>query len=245
MVGLTFTPSVGSPFSLPDVDPQYGITPVPNPDPNCASNQIYEIFYVFTNVPNSYFASGTVLSTNLGMTTDCSLVGNFVSTGDVTGPTFSQNEDLPCNRIDKVYIFPAATGVQAYTTALGNTTAICTHPTGFAHPDYHQLEYRQINSGGYNWDDQTSVVYWGIPNYFFSSTYLPNFAPNDVEKLDQMTVASGQWIIRYRNVKTSTCDIIYNSGSSPDIANPSPGPSGAGGIWGTPSLWYTEIVNLP
>lgn len=189
-------------------------------DPACSYNSLWEIYYNVTNIPNSDFASGNTVEADVDFYTDCALSGNYVSSGYVAGPSFSQDGYLPCNRIDKVFFAPPST------IATGNATAVCTQPSGWQYIDYHQLEYRPVTvPGNYNWDDQTSSpIYWGTPSGGGST--LPNFSPFAYVTMPSIT--SGWWLVRYRNVKTGTCDIIYGSPSAP------------GQPWGNTALWITE-----
>jgi hypothetical protein len=215
---LTLTASTGS-FAL-------GINYL-GPDPACTTGRLYKITYMFNNVANGYFASGNTIKASLSLANDCALLGNVAASGDIAAPAFSQNAYLPCNRIDKVYITPGST------TVLGNAAALCTQPSGWIYPDYQQLEYRKVvaQSGSLNWADQTdafgnpSTVYWSIP--LGSSSPAAIFAPTNGGSLASISANSGMWLIRYRNVKTGTCNTI----------NPSGPPNGN---WGNTALWVTE-----
>ncbi len=196
-------------------------------DPACPTwNNLWTITYKFTQVANSNFASGNTIEAAVSLENDCSLVGNVVASGNISAPSFSQNANLPCNRIDKVWANATTPAI-----VIGNTAAVCTQPSGFNYVDFHQLEYRPVNSptGSLKWEDQTSAsnVSWGLP--FGSSILNPAFAPSNGATLTNITSGSGLWLIRYRNVKTGTCNII----------NPLPlGPPN--GNWGNNALWVTE-----
>lgn len=198
-------------------------------DPSCPTwNNLWEITYSFTNVTNGNFASGNTIEAAISLENDCSLVGYVVASGFVSAPAFSQNAYLPCNRIDKVWTYPGVVPA----VALGNRLGIsCTPPTGFLNIDYHQLEYRQVTSStSFKWEDQdqtgTSTVYWGIPSG--ASSTSPIFDPFQSISMPQITSGSGWWLIRYRNVKTGSCNTIYN-------------PNGqSNGNWGNNALWITD-----
>lgn len=203
-------------------------------DPACSMNTLYSVTYYFEDVANSNFASGTQLDASLILANDCALIGNLSATGYVSGPSFNQNAYLPCNRIDKVYITPAPPppGAQ-YATATGNYI-LCSPPSGFALIDLHQLEYRKVtaSSGSTKWEDQdgttpSSTVYWGqtIPP---SPVLSPTMPPSSTLNLLNMLNGSGKWLVRYRNVKTGTCNVINQSGPT-------------NGNWGNPALWITEV----
>ena len=195
-------------------------------DPGCSYNTVWDIYYNVTNIPNSDFASGNTIEADVDFYTDCALSGNYVSSGYVAGPSFSQDGYLPCNRIDKVFMSTPGTSP---VTALGMAGGVCTQPSGWQYISYHQLEYRAVNvTGDYNWDDQTSNVYWGQTGG--GSIQRPEFSPSNYTTLTNITASSGYWLIRYRNVKTGTCDII------------NPYPSGpTNGNWGNSALWITEV----
>ncbi len=79
------------------------------------------------------------------------------------------------------------------------------------------------------WEDQESVPQWSIPSQS-GGNKRPEFTPNDYSILDGITSGSGLWLVRYRNVKTGTCNII------------SPYPNGfAGATWGNAGSWVTEV----
>jgi hypothetical protein len=210
----------------------------------CQYNKIYEITYKLTGIPNSSFASGTQLGASVSLDTDCGLLGYVTASGYVTAPTFSQNGYLPCNRIDKMYVFSTLQVPGPYATALGNSNT-CAYPTsgGFVPIDYHQLEYRlktSLKPIDFDWNNQTSPIYWGI--LYGTSTPSPTITGGGSFNLVNMTPGSGKWLVRYRNVKTSTCDVIQNNGIFPNIPNPSPGDAQAGAYWGNTALWFTEVV---
>ena len=196
------------------------------PTPGCSTNNTYEVTYKVDNIPDSYFASGTTIAAAVDLANNCYLVYNIVSSGYVTGPTFSQDGYLPCNRIDKVYTSSIPATVPAIWN--GNAVGTCTQPTGWQYIDYHQLEYRPVTvPGNYNWDDQTSsTIRWGTPSG--GGATVPNFSPFDYVTLSNITTGSGWWLIRYRNVKTGSCNIINGSPAAP------------GQPWGNPALWITE-----
>jgi hypothetical protein len=83
--------------------------------------------------------------------------------------------------------------------------------------------------GNYKWDDQSSTVFWG--ELSTTSTPSPTMTPGGVLNLVYMTSGSGLWLIRFRNVKTSTCGTINPTGP-------------ANGTWPDPSLWMTQQWNL-
>lgn len=235
---VKFTPSGGPAVILTATanDPGFVYTNL-GTDPACSMNTLYSVTYYFEDVDDANFASGTQLDALLSLSNDCALIGNLLSTGYVSGPTFNQNAYLPCNRIDKVYVVPAPPppGAQ-YATATGNY-ALCSPPSGFALIDLHQLEYRKVVSttGSLKWDDQFDIfgtpspVYWGqtIPP---SPVLSPTMPPSSVLNLLNMLNGSGTWLVRYRNVKTGSCNVV-----SPSTPN---------GNWGNPALWVTEVWSL-
>lgn len=203
-------------------------------DPACSVNNLYEVTYKVTNVPNSNFANGNTIAAAVDLANNCRLVYNLVSSGYQNGPTFSQDGYLPCNRIDKVYINPN-TGPSNCATVAGNYI-LCSPPGGsFSVIDYHQVEYRPVTSGtSLLWDDQVtgSPVNWGVPTG--TSTGDPALDPyTGVSNLINMTPSTGLWLVRYRNVKTSVCDII----SGLPFGSP-------GAPWGNEALWITEVWSL-
>lgn len=196
-------------------------------DPGCAANTLYEISYQATQVPDSYFGSGMTMDASLSLYNNCALVNNLVTTGDVAGPDFTLYPHLPCSRVDKVWVIPPGGG-STYAQAFGNYN-ICFYPTGFTPIDYHQVEYRLVNngSGSLQWDDQTTAIHWARP--VGSGSDQPTVNPyTGSSTLLQITASSGTWLVRYRNVKTSVCDII-------DTNNP-------GADWGDHFYWVVEVL---
>lgn len=193
-------------------------------DPTCLTNNLYTVSYKVDNIPDSYFASGTTIAAAVDLANNCNLTFNLVSSAYVNGPSFSQNGYFPCNRIDKVYINPYNPVV------LMNAAGICTHPSGFTYSDYQQFEYRKVTvTGDDNWVDQTSPIRWAA--YYYGpgniGSETPAFTPSESAYLTYITASSGQWLFRYRNVLTGSCNVI--SAGSP------------GGNWGNPALWFTEV----
>ncbi len=208
-------------------------------DPYCPANTLYEITYNISSWANTYFGSGMNIEASLSLYNNCSLVGNLVSTGYVAAPDINLVADQPCYRIDKIYVTPN-NGPSNCATITGNYN-ICFYPSGFTPIDYHQVEYRLVNngSGSLQWADQTSSVHWGEPTG--TNTEVTTLSPyTGTSDLVLMVPSSGTWLVRYRNVKTSYCDLIYDGTNS----NPSPGPVNAGGDWGFASLWVTEVWPL-
>lgn len=189
-------------------------------DPNCGANTLYEITYKATLVPDSYLGSGMLISSALSLYNNCVLVGNLVTTGDTDAPDFSLYPHLPCSRVDKVWVNPYI-GPNGCTTAAGCYN-VGNYPNGFTPIDNHQVEYRQVNSGSsYEWDDQTSTVYWGKNTT--TNNIQATVGPYQTSDLENMI--SGNWLVRYRNMKTSYCGQI---GSSPDAD------------WGNHFYWVVE-----
>ena len=189
-------------------------------DPSCSYNTLYSVTYTYKNVPNGMFGNGTSITAALALDNDCSIVGNVVTSGHVSAPATSLNSYLPCNRVDQVYINPPAGGT-TYTTASGNYIT-CSYPGGsFVPIDYHQLEYRLRDSINNDFEHQGSTIYNAVP--VGSSIADPKIDPyTGVSYLVQMTHSSGIWLVRYRNVKTSTCPVITILG------------------WGSMETWVTE-----
>ncbi|MBK6379906.1 MAG: hypothetical protein IPF72_09330 [Chitinophagaceae bacterium] len=125
-------------------------------DPDCSQNTLYEIKFTASSIPDSYFGSGMTMDASLNLYNNCSIVGNLINTGDVGAADLFLQAELPCYRVDKVWINPPGGGT-SYATAFGNYN-ICSYPSGFALIDNHQLEYRQVTSGSsLEWDDQSSL----------------------------------------------------------------------------------------
>ncbi|MBP6022592.1 hypothetical protein [Ferruginibacter sp.] len=224
---VVFKNSSGTPINTLTANNSEVTTTMIGADPSCPTwNNLWEVTYKFTQVSDGNFASGNTIEASVSLENDCALVGNVVASGYVSAPAFSQNAYLPCNRVDMVYAY------SGITTVLGNTTAICTHPSGFTYTDYHQLEYRQVvaASGSLKWEDQIDIfgnpssINWGIP--LGGSTPSATFLPNDGVTLANITSGSGAWLVRYRNVKTGSCNEITPIGS----------------IWPTPGLWVTKAL---
>ena len=228
---VKFTPSSGPAVILTATanDPNFTVTNL-GTDPSCGVNTLYAVTYNFTEVDNSNFASSTQLDALLSLSNDCALIGNLLATGYVSAPTFNQNAYLPCNRIEKAYVNPN-TGPSNCATVAGNYI-LCSPPSGLTPIDLHQVEYRQVTSttGSLQWGGQISTVHWGvIPN---TTTQWPTMSPyTGVLNLINMLNGSGTWLVRYRNVKTGTCNVIDPSGPP-------------NGDWGNPALWVTTVWYL-
>lgn len=197
-------------------------------DPACSANSLYEIVYSALGVPNSYFGSGMLIDVSLNLYNNCSIVGNLVATGYLSAPDLSLVAHQPCNRVEKVWINPGSGTNPA--TAAGDYI-LCTNPSGFTPIDNHQLEYRKKTSAtSSQWGDQTgaaAIVRNGVP--VGTSTPSPTINPyTGVSNLVSMTNGSGTWLVRYRNVKTSVCNVIT--------------PLGA--LWSPPYYWVVEVWTL-
>jgi hypothetical protein len=197
------------------------------PDPACTTGRLYKITYMFNNVANGYFASGNTIKASLSLANDCALLGNVAASGDIAAPAFSQNAYLPCNRVDKAFL--SAGGGGAPIIISGGNASLCSNPAGFLTIDAYQLEYRQKTAVSDKWDDQinNSPVRWSVPSG--GTAFLPTFSYGSSATLTFITAGSGLWLVRYRNVKTGTCDII-----SPSVPN---------GIWSNPALWVMQTYN--
>ncbi len=209
-------------------------------DPKCVANTLYEINFRIGPagaIPDDYFGLGMLIDVSLSLYNDCSLLGNLVNIGYTQAPDYSLTSHIPCYRIDKVYFsFPGQPG-NTPTVAVGNYAAICTHPAGFVLIDAHQLEYRKVNSPtSLEWGPQTSPVYGNMP--FGSTTQLQTLGTYAAGNLINMQYGTGQWLIRYRNIKTGNCNKIDGPGVGPG------GVSGGNGNWGLTQFWITELVNL-
>ncbi len=204
-------------------------------DPDCSQNTLYEISYKAIQIPDSYFGTGMTMDASLNLYNNCALVGNLITTGDVAAADAYLQAELECYRVDKAYVNPPGGG-STYATIAGGYI-LCTNPSGFAPIDKHQVEYRLVNngSGSLQWNDQSSVVYWG--EILFTSTPIETVSPYDVIDLANMTSSSGTWLVRYRNIKTSNCDEIYSNNGNPSP----PGPANANGNWGNSAFWFTEV----
>jgi hypothetical protein len=176
-------------------------------DPNCATNDLYEVSYEYKLADNLIF--GDYASASLTLYNDCSLVGNVESAGPVVAnPTpGAPSEDPfldPCERVDKVWVNPGTGGSAA--AALGSYSICSSFPSGFISTTYQQVEWRLMTSGSTHWDDQSSTVYTlpsgGSTPYLFS-------AYTGFQSLTNMTNGSGTWLVRYRNRESS-----YGCGSA-------------------------------
>ncbi len=226
---LKLTPSGGSPTTYTDYAAYSDLSIVYlGPAPGCATNSLYQVKYSFDDVPNSLMLSGATVEANISLDNDCAIVGYVVAAGLYSAPAITDELNLPCERIDKAWV-NLGTGPGGCATATGNY-AICSYPSGMTPIDSHQIEYRLVtNIYSNDWDAQTSsTVYWAEPTG--TGTPDPSLATGGVSNLVHITSSSGTWLVRYRNVKTSVCDIF----------DPLPGGS-PGAIWGNSALWFTEI----
>ena len=230
---IKFSPSGSSPVTL-TANPgssDFTVTYLGSAAPGCYYNSLYRVSYSFDDVPNSYMLSGTTIEASIGLDNDCALLGYVVATGLTAAPVITDELDLPCERIDKVWV-TEDTGPNSCSQATGNYS-ICSYPSGLSPIDYHEVEYRLVTSGtSLLWDDQVSgsTVHWGEP--FNSNTDTATLNPSTgTYDLVNMTPTSGIWLVRYRNVKTSVCDAIYGPGFPPT----------PNGDWGNTALWIVEV----
>ncbi len=211
-------------------------------DPGCPTwNNLWEITYSFTNVTNGNFASGNTIEASLSLENDCSLVGYLVTSGYVSAPSFSQNAYLPCNRLDAIFFNPPFQN-GAPSTVTGLYTGICSPPSGMQPIEYHQLEYRKVNTPiiSYEWDAQSTPVYNGWPQPANNGP-SPIFSPyGGTSNLNSMIYGTGKWLLRYRNVKTGTCDVI----TDPTNTLNNGGDDYTNGNWGNLILWNTEMWDM-
>jgi hypothetical protein len=218
------------------------ITKLSGASTNCGGGlNVYEITCRVNYVPANVFESGWTVSSKLFLEVVCTTAGGYVNSSYVNGPTFSQDGYLPCNRIDKVIVNPSSSP-NTPTSIVGLYTASCSPPSGTQPIDYHQVEYRPVTTtdGNYKWDAQSSPVYnaWPQPANTAPSPLLT--ASGGVSNLPQMVSGTGKWLIRYRNVKTGSCNQI-------DGNSPPPGSnSNTNGNWSitSPSLWVTEMWDM-
>jgi hypothetical protein len=225
---VKFTPSSGPAVILTATANDAGFTYTSlGTDPNCGVNTLYAVTYYFNDVDNSNFASGTQLDALLSLANDCALIGYLSATGYVNAPSFNQSAYLPCNRIDKAYVVPN-TGHNNCATVTGNYV-ICSYPGGSFSPiDYHQVEYRAVtHSTSRAWGDQNGTIRYGEPTG--TTSQVATVDPyTGVSDLEEMLPSTGLWLVRYRNVNTTTCDVI----------------AGPGGTWINTALWILELWDL-
>ncbi len=205
------------------------------PDPACSWNSLWEVTYNVTQIPNSDFLAGNTVEAAVELPNDCPLFNYYIVSGYVAGPAISQNGYLPCNRLDAVFFNPSS-GPTSPSTVTGLYTTICLPPPGMQDIDFHQVEYRQVTTtnGDYTWENQGSTVQWGSP--LGTGAPFPNIpAFNGQTTLNGMVEGTGKWLIRYRNVKTGTCNTLYAPPVPPGFPNAN---------WGDPALWNTEMWDM-
>jgi hypothetical protein len=247
-VSLPFTPlnadpgnpanlSNGSILITPPFGPSYGnnnITPIAisyiSADPACSANNLYKISYTWSWVTDDIdFTNGYQVDVDLDLYNDCSLVGNFVTIGGFTSTLAGMM--AACDRTDNVWTPGGGPG--GCIIAAGNYITI-PPPSGWAYPDLHQLEYRAINNANYiAWEAQSSTIYYGQPPS--SSSYTATFSSTlGFVELRNMVPSSGNWIVRFRNIKSPTCVSIP---ATPPTTPPFPSND-----W--PGNWAYRIFNL-
>jgi hypothetical protein len=218
-------------------------------DPACASSRRYEVRVRVPNVAVSYFGSGMQLSSDLKISTSCNVLPTII-TGFVNAPAAALNTYLPCGRVDKVYINPN-TGPSNCATAAGNTTVGCPFPTLINDPiDLQQVEYRKVTAtnGSLEWVDQNGPTFAGwLPGTSTRSftlnpstgiLNLTNMIPT-VQLPPPAPPITIKWLVRYRNIKTGSCNQIITP------SNPaSGGDPGTNAPWGANELWFTEVFSL-
>ena len=175
-------------------------------DPNCSANTLYLVTFKWDNVSDSYFPDNYV-EAQFTIYNNCTITNYNLVVGWTGGPpgvsSFYDIFTHPCDRTDQAFINPE-TGQNNCATIAG-AYVLCTPPTGFTPIDLHQAEYRAVNNSSSNeWVDQTSTVYRGI----VAATGLPATTLNpytDVLYLLNMTPNTGKWLVRYRNIYSTTC----------------------------------------
>jgi hypothetical protein len=232
--GILITPPVG-PSQV-----NGNITPVAisfmGSDPACSANNLYKISFTWSWVINDInFTNGYQIDVALNLYNNCPLVGNFVSFGGLTSTLAGMM--APCDRTDNVWTNTG--GPNNCIIAAANYITV-TPPTGWATPDLQQLEYRAINNSSYvAWEAQNSPIYYGqVP--FGTPGYTATFSSfSGFVELRNMIPGSGSWIVRFRNIKSPTCNLIGSN------TVPPPGPYSPpynGLNW--PGNWAYRIFNL-
>jgi hypothetical protein len=209
-------------------------------DPACAYSRQYEVTVRVPNVAVSYFGSGMQLSSDLKINTSCGVLP-IISTGFVNAPPAALNTYQPCGRVDKVYVNPN-TGPSNCATAGGNTIT-CAFPTLINDPiDLQQVEYRKVTAtnGSLEWGDQNQATYAGwLPNTSTRSfTLNPSTGIlNLINIIPSIPANSVKWLVRYRNIKTGSCNQILSpiTPGTPAISD-----LGTNAVWGLNELWFTE-----
>lgn len=253
-VSLPFTPlnadpgnpanlSNGSILITPPFGPSYGnnnITPIAisyiSADPACAANNLYKISYTWSWVTDNIdFTNGYQVDVDLDLYNDCSLVGNFVTIGGFTSTLAGMM--AACDRTDNVWTPGGGPG--NCIIAAGNYITI-PPPSGWDYPSLHQLEYRAINNAnGYlAWEAQNSTIYYGQVHN--TGAYTATFSSTGgFVELINMIPSSGNWIVRFRNIKDPTC-ILIGSQTVPPAGPYFPPYNGPN--W--PGNWAYRIFNL-
>lgn len=200
-------------------------------DPNCDSNNRYEITYRWQLDDNLIF--GDFAQASLTLYNNCGLLGNLHSTGMITGNTMPnapyEDTDLnPCERVDKVWVNPGLGSSDA--SALGSYNICSSFPSGFIATTYQQVQWRKVNNANsYHWDDQTLMGSNPSPIYTLAGDLFS--AWTGFATLTGMHSGSGTWLVRYRNRESS-----YGCGSAGAFN------SSNGGTWTAP--YVTEIWSL-
>lgn len=198
-------------------------------DPFCSANSLYKISYTFQNVIlDQVFDYAYPIDTYLTLYNDCGILSNLITTSTVS--TTLSNMTAPRDRTEKVWINQNS-GPANCCTAAGDYITSCTPPGGVA-IDNHQIEYRAVTTTNnhFGWEEQTSTVYYGYS--LATSSYYATIDPSTgISYLDQMVPSTGFWLVRYRNIKGTTCQRIGSATSPYPLQT-----------W--PGNWAVEVWNL-
>ncbi|MBS1758122.1 MAG: hypothetical protein JSU03_12685 [Bacteroidetes bacterium] len=180
-------------------------------DPNCSFHNIYRVDYTLANIPQSLFSNnpGYKFSTQVLIYFGCndymqyylSPLSTYTNTSTYGGVEQGGNGSFlsPCQRTDICYTNgPSPT----YATVIGGYT-FCTYLPAYP-TNLQRYEYRKKTSLTSNaWSSQSSNILWGRnPS---TDSLIHDMSPyTGFLRLDSMTVGSGTWIVRYRNVTTPT-----------------------------------------
>ena len=187
-------------------------------DPNCTSNTLYRVEYIWTGISDSYFPGHTI-ECSFTVYNNC-FKTNYENTVSYTVATpYSNQQDtygLACDRIDHPWTTPAGGGL-TYTTVIGAYAGTCSPQSGLTSTALHQLEYRAVTHGSsLHWEDQTSTIYAGYLAASSCVTQKHTFTPLQAIELCNMTDNSGQWLVRFRNRQSSgvsTCTTVGTVGA--------------------------------
>lgn len=195
-------------------------------DPNGLPLTLYRITFRTDYIPEATFNASTSMQTYLSVYTDCANYPTFVCPFSTQQSSItSQQNSLPCLRIDNVYWNPSS-GIGASVAGVNVVPNSC-YPSGYVYPEQQEI---QISKDG-GWEP-LRLWYWGTTGKVYNYTGIINNFDLDYILLDgynapTTTLPAGNYTVRYRN------KMITTNAGGPCTTQPD-------GTWVT-ATWYLSI----